>query len=94
LAATTTTAPAASVATATTALRVSVICSSSVVLGGKGSGLNRVAATSFIVKLSDKLFKRECLVLAEISADIARLVRVGVFNCEDKLVDNTLLREH
>jgi hypothetical protein len=35
--------------------------------------------------------KGDVFALAEITADISRLVRIGVLNREDKLIDNALL---
>jgi hypothetical protein len=86
----TTASAAASAAAATTLIITSIF---SVVLGGKGSCLNRVIAASFVVKLVDKEIKSNVFTLVKITADILRFVRVGVLNGEEKLVYNALLRK-
>jgi hypothetical protein len=84
-------ASAAALATAATTLIITSIFS--VVLSSKGSCLNRIVAASFVVELVDEEIKCNDLVLAEITADISRFVRIGVLNSEDKLVYNALLRK-
>jgi hypothetical protein len=60
---------------------VAVITPTVVAVRSEGCGcLNRVAAASFVIELVDDTVQCNGLVLAEISADIARLVGIGLLN--------------
>jgi hypothetical protein len=60
---------------------VAVVTPTVVAVRGEGcSCLNGVAAASFIIELVDDTVQCNRLVLAEISADIARLVGIGLLD--------------
>jgi hypothetical protein len=55
-------------------------------LGGKGGSLDRVIAASFVVDLLYHRVEFEVAFRAHIASYDLHVVRVGLFDCEDKLV--------